>query len=153
MGINIHLEKTLSPNEVDIVATGPILKEAPAVVKGIVFKTDIKDAAILLCNDEIAFKWYSYLLITKGYGCVCTVVAVEELYRVNKCFEKTKGFFERKIGLNMQSPKEVGGVGSFSLKSVFKKGTTLYVGEAAGLQDFLWGFGMRFAVTSGYLAA
>lgn len=153
LGINIHLEKTLSPNEVDIVATGPILKEAPAVVKGIVFKTDIKDAAILLCNDEIAFKWYSYLLITKGYGCVCTVVAVEELYRVNKCFEKTKGFFERKIGLNMQSPKEVGGVGSFSLKSVFKKGTTLYVGEAAGLQDFLWGFGMRFAVTSGYLAA
>jgi flavin-dependent dehydrogenase len=153
LGINIHFEETRSPNEVDIVATGPILEEVPAVVKGIVFKTDVKDAAIVLCNDEFAFKGYSYLLITKGYGCLCTVVTVDELYRVNRCFEKTKAFFARRIGLNMQSPKEVGGVGSFSPKSVYKKGTTLYVGEAAGLQDLLWGFGMRFAVTSGYLAA
>lgn len=153
LGINIHFKETLSPNEVDIVATGPILKEAPAVVKGIIFKTNAEDVAIVLCNDEFAFKGYSYLLITKGYGCVCTVVAVDGLYRINKYFEKTKEFFVRKIGLSMRLPREVGGLGSFSLKNVFKEGTTLYVGEAAGLQDFLWGYGMRFAVTSGYLAA
>ncbi len=29
----------------------------------------------------------------------------------------------------------------------------MYVGEAAGLQDFLFGFGMRFAFASGYIAA
>ncbi|MFO0753773.1 MAG: hypothetical protein U0411_10680, partial [Thermodesulfovibrionales bacterium] len=29
----------------------------------------------------------------------------------------------------------------------------LYVGESAGFQDFLWGFGMRYAIRSGYLAA
>ena len=29
----------------------------------------------------------------------------------------------------------------------------LCVGEAAGLQDFLWGFGMRYALRSGFLAA
>ncbi|MBI4813231.1 MAG: NAD(P)/FAD-dependent oxidoreductase [Methanobacterium sp.] len=29
----------------------------------------------------------------------------------------------------------------------------LYVGEAAGIQDLLWGFGIRSAVTSGFLAA
>jgi flavin-dependent dehydrogenase len=29
----------------------------------------------------------------------------------------------------------------------------LYTGEAAGLQDFLWGFGMRYAINSGYYAA
>ena len=28
-----------------------------------------------------------------------------------------------------------------------------YVGEAGGLQDFMWGFGMRYAITSGALAA
>ena len=153
LSIKMHFEETRSPNEVDIVATGSILKEVPAVVKGIVFKTDVKDAAIVLCNDKFALKGYSYLLVTKGYGCLCTVCTVDEPYRVNRCFEKTKAFFEGRIGLNMRSPKEVGGVGSFSPKSVYKKGTTLYVGEAAGLQDFLWGFGMRFAVTSGYLAA
>ena len=35
----------------------------------------------------------------------------------------------------------------------FKNGASLYVGEAAGLQDFLFGFGMRYAFASGYLAA
>ena len=29
----------------------------------------------------------------------------------------------------------------------------IYVGESAGFQDALWGFGIRFAVLSGYLAA
>ena len=28
-----------------------------------------------------------------------------------------------------------------------------YVGEAGGLQDFMWGFGMRYAITSGVYAA
>jgi uncharacterized protein YqgQ len=152
LGVKIHFEKTLSPDEVDVVATGPILKEVPAVAKGIIFKTDIKDTAILVLNDGLAFKGYSYLLITKGYGCMGTGV-FDELGRVNDCFEKTKEFFVKKLDLDIQSPKDFGGVGSFSLKNVFKKGTTLYVGESAGLQDFLWGFGMRFAIKSGYLAA
>ena len=29
----------------------------------------------------------------------------------------------------------------------------LYTGEAAGLQDVLWGFGMRYAVISGFCAS
>ena len=46
----------------------------------------------------------------------------------------------------------MGGVGSFSMKKVIK-GSALFAGEAAGLQDFFWGFGTRIATTSGYLAA
>lgn len=150
-GVNINFQKTLSPNEVDIVAIGPNPKEVPGVVKGIIFRTNVKDTAIIAFNDRLAFKGYSYLLIAKRYGCMCTVV-LDEVYRVNACFEKTKEFFAKKLNLDIRPLKDVGGVGSFSLKNV-KKGTTLYVGEAAGLQDFLWGFGMRFAITSGYLAA
>jgi flavin-dependent dehydrogenase len=152
LGVKIHFENVLSPNEVDIVATGPIFEGVLGVVKGIIFKTNVKDTAMLVFNDELAFKGYSYLFITKGYGCMCTVV-LNELSRVNNCFERTKEFFVKKLNIDIQSPKDVGGVGSFSLRNVFKKGTTLYVGESAGLQDFLWGFGMRFAITSGYLAA
>jgi flavin-dependent dehydrogenase len=29
----------------------------------------------------------------------------------------------------------------------------LYIGESAGFQDCLWGFGMKYAILSGYLAA
>jgi flavin-dependent dehydrogenase len=152
LGVKIHFETTLSPDEVDVVATGPIFDEAQGVVKGIIFKTDVKDMAIVVFNDELAFKGYSYLVTTKGYGCMCTVV-FNEVSRVNDCFQRTKEFFVKKLNTDIQSSKDVGGLGSFSLKNVFKEGTTLYVGESAGLQDFLWGFGMRFATTSGYLAA
>ncbi len=54
---------------------------------------------------------------------------------------------------DIQEPKHAGGVGHFSLQNTFQKGKQRYVGEAAGLQDFLWGFGIRTAITSGYLAA
>ncbi len=152
LGVNIHFQETLAQNEVNIVAIGPNVKEAVGLVKGIVFKTDIKDTAMILFNDKLAFKGYSYLLVLKGYGCLCTVVRLDDAHRINSYFERTKEFFLKKIGFQIRPIREVGGFGSFSLKNV-KKGVTLYVGEAAGLQDFILGFGMRFALASGYLAA
>jgi flavin-dependent dehydrogenase len=152
LGVNIHFQETLSPNEADIVAIGPKINEAVGLVKGIIFKTDIKDTAIIAFNDKLAFKGYAYLLITKKYGCLCTVVRLDDAHRINLYFKRTQEFFLTKIGFEIQLIREVQGIGSFSLKK-FKKGNTLYVGEAAGLQDFLLGFGMRFAFQSGYLAA
>jgi len=151
-GVNIHFQETLAQNEANIVATGPIVNEAVGMVKGIVFKADVEDTAILAFNDKLAFKGYSYLLVMKGYGCLCTVVTIDEASRINWYFERTKEFFLKKISSQIQTIREVQGIGSFSLKNV-KKGVTLLIGEAAGLQDFLWGFGMRFAFASGYLAA
>ncbi|MEJ2689531.1 MAG: hypothetical protein P8130_06190, partial [Deltaproteobacteria bacterium] len=39
------------------------------------------------------------------------------------------------------------------LHPLFAKESRLFVGEAAGIQDLLWGFGMRTAMRSGFLAA
>ena len=151
-GVNLHFQKTLCSSEADIVASGPNPKEVVGFVKGITFRTNIKDTAIVAFNDKLAFKGYSYLLVTKGYGCLCVVVRLDEVSQISEYFEKTKEFFVEKFNLDTRSPKEVGGFGSFSLGN-FRKGKTLYVGESAGLQDFLWGFGIRFAIKSGYLAA
>jgi flavin-dependent dehydrogenase len=151
-GVNIHFQRTILPTEADVVATGPFPKEIVGVVRGITFRTSLKDVAIVAFNDRLAFKGYSYLLVTKGYGCMCAVVRRHEMSRANEYFEKTKEFFVKQFNLDPQPSKEVGGVGSFSLKNV-REGNTLYTGEAAGLQDFWWGFGMRLAITSGYLAA
>jgi len=151
-GVNIHFHETIDQNEANIVATGPNVNEAVGIVKGIVFNTDIKDTVIIAFNDKMAFKGYSYLLVMHGYGCLCTVVRRDDAWRIDRYFERTNEFFLKKIGFQTQHIKNVGGIGSFSLKKV-KKGATLYVGEAAGLQDFLLGFGMRFAFASGYLAA
>jgi flavin-dependent dehydrogenase len=151
LGVNLHFNSKLSQKEADIVATGPAFKEAMGIVKGIVFNTDVADTAVVVFNNKLAFKGYSYFLVTKKYGCMCTVV-FDELWRVNECYEKTKEFFMKERKLKIVSFKEVAGYGSFSLR-IARKRTDLPIGEAAGLQDFLGGFGMRFAITSGFLAA
>ena len=58
------------------------------------------------------------------------------------------------INIDLQQAKEFGGFGNFFLPSITTgKDNILYVGENAGFQDALWGFGIRHALTSGYLAA
>jgi flavin-dependent dehydrogenase len=108
--------------------------------------------AVGIVNDEFAYHAYSYLLVANGYACLCTVVA-RDFAKLEPCFEKTREYFVKKYKLKINSSQAVGGVGSFSLNGPYKKGKTLFVGEAAGIQDFLAGFGMRTALTSGYLAA
>ncbi len=138
--------------DADIIATGPFMTGVPGVVKGIIFKTDMQDIAIVLFNNKVAPYAYSYLSVIKGYGCMCAFV-MRDLNKIGECFERTKQMFNSIKAINIEEPQAVGGVGSFSLKGTFKKGKSLTVGEAAGLQDFLWGFGMRYALVSGYLAA
>lgn len=151
-GVNIRFGETIPLEEADIIATGPISKEIFAVDKGIIFQTKYQDTNIFLVNDEAAYKGYSYLLITKGYGCLCTVL-FDKFERLDDCFEVTKKTFAESIPFDVQDPVPVAGIGCFSTKNIFQEGRSLYVGEAAGLQDLMWGFGIRTAVKSGYLAA
>ena len=151
-GVQIHFNQAISDEEADIVATGPRSKEVFAVDKGIVFETSHEDINIFLVNDDAAYKGYAYLLITNGYGCLCTVL-FEQFPRLDDSFEKSKQIFADLVPLDIRNPRAVAGVGCFSTKNLFQQGQTLYVGEAAGIQDLLWGFGIRTAVQSGYLAA
>lgn len=151
-GITIHFKSSLSPDNAQIIATGPNYQELWSADRGIVFKTSMQDTFAGVINNQVAYKGYSYLLVTKGYGCLCTCI-FDQLSRLNECFERTKKTFSKLYKLDIQNPKSVGGVGSFSSKNIFEKNGKLYIGEAAGIQDFLLGFGIRNAITSGYLAA
>ena len=53
----------------------------------------------------------------------------------------------------MTDPRAHGGVGNFRIPERATSGIHPVVGELAGFQDTLWGFGMRHAVLSGILAA
>lgn len=149
-GVKIHFEESIP--DADIVATGPISEHVVGTVKGITFKTDLEDTAAVLFDNEAAFKGYAYLLVTNGYGCMSTVL-LDNLKTVNSCFERTKEIFSDIYEFNIEEPKKCGGVGCFTIKKRFKEGNTLFVGEAAGLQDLFLGFGMKYAITSGFLAA
>ena len=67
--------------------------------------------------------------------------------------ERTVDFFREKTGLEMRDPKTFGGYANFRLPRTGVQGGHLVVGEQAGFQDALAGFGMRYALRSGILAA
>jgi flavin-dependent dehydrogenase len=150
-GVNIKFGETAPIDEVDIVATGPDPKFKFAVGRGLTFKTDHENLAVGLVNNYHAFKGYSYLLISNGCGCIATVL-FENFGDLNKYFKRTLDAFLVKYDLKMEDPCKFAGYGSFSNK-IMNNENKIFVGETAGFQDLLWGFGIRNAVKSGYIAA
>ena len=150
-GVNIKFGESAPIDKVDIVATGPDPKFKFAVGRGLTFKTDHENLAVGLVNNYHAFKGYSYLLISNGCGCIATVL-FENFGNLNKYFNRTMDAFLVKYDLKMEDPYKFAGYGSFSNK-ISKNKDKIFVGETAGFQDLLWGFGIRNAVKSGYIAA
>ena len=148
-GVEIRFKKTIPESKADIIAYGP--KKAIAKAYGINFKTKSEDGTTVLLSDKAAFKGYSYLLIYDKRASLCSVV-FREHQKIKKYFEYTKKYFE-KLGVKIKNSKKIGGIGYFHFPPLLSRNKTIYIGEAAGLQDFLWGFGMRIATTSGYLGA
>ncbi len=134
-----------------IVGTGP--KAADAIARGIVFKTSHPDFSAGFLDNRIAPKAYAYLLVNDRKATFATCLFQN--------FPKEKIFFQRAlesmrsvIDIDIRDPKEFGGYVNFFLNPPpVKNDGILYVGENAGFQDALWGFGLRYAMLSGYLAA
>ena len=144
---NSRLEKVKGAG---ILAIGP--KAADAIAVGYHFDTSMEDGFWVICNDELAPKGYAYLLVMNGKGtvksCMFSGFKQEKLY-----VERTVAAFQKLVGLEMQNPRAHGGVGNFHIPQSAYGGRHPLVGERAGFQDTLWGFGMRLAITSGILAA
>lgn len=152
MGVHIRFRQTLPASEADIVATGPRGRRIFAIDRGIVFDTDSSDMVVVLLDDDAAPKGYAYLLVTGGYGCLCTML-FEDFPSVHERLVRAREILADRRGVRIRGPRPVGGVGHFALARELRSGKALHVGEAAGLQDLLWGFGMRTAMRSGILAA
>lgn len=133
-----------------IIATGP--SRVNVLARGMIFKTDMEDMVTNIVDDNVAPKGYAYLIIHKGTGTLATVL-YRDFKKARECFEKTVEGFNKVISLAIKDKKEFGGFGNFFFDRPVYENGIYYVGEAAGLQDCLWGFGMRYAVVSGYLAA
>jgi flavin-dependent dehydrogenase len=67
--------------------------------------------------------------------------------------QQTVRFFRERVGLQMRNPRGFGGFANFRLPRTAVQGGHAVVGEQAGFQDALAGFGMRYALRSGLLAA
>jgi len=151
-GVEIHFNTTIKPERADIIASGPKIGRVSVADRGIVFKTTMANTATAIINNDLAHKGYSYLLVVNGYACLCSCV-FGETEKLTECFHRTKTYFVKKYSLQIVDAKPVGGIGFFTINNIWQKEKSRFVGEAAGIQDFLAGFGMRTAFQSGYLAA
>ncbi len=133
-----------------VVATGP--KSADAIAKGIVFSTSHEDAAITFVDNRIAPKAYAYLLINGGKATFATCL-FEDFKNERNYFESALERMKGSVEIDIRDLNEFGGFVNFFFKPATKGDRFWYVGESAGFQDGLWGFGMRYAMMSGYLAA
>ena len=150
-GVEIHFGKRIDKiGPKTITAIGP--KGADAIAKGVTFTTDLPDQSIGIFDDRLSPGAYSYFLVCRGRATLATVLA-RDYTEVNNCFDKTLKAYRDLLSFEMKNPREFGGYGNFFLWPREEHGGHLYVGESAGFQDFLWGFGMRYAMMSGYLAA
>lgn len=133
-----------------IVAHGPRRPDVIAV--GYVFDTALDDAAFAVASDDLAPKGYAYLLIAGGRATMASCM-FEDFHNERIYLERTASFFRRTLGVEPTSPRRFGGFGNVYGQPAPHRGNMLYVGEAAGFQDPLFGFGIRYALTSGQLAA
>ena len=138
------------PCEAAIRAHGP--GGSGTVAVGYVFDTDMPDGVFGVLSDRLAPKGYAYLLIHRGHGTIAACL-FDEFDEEKRCLDRTLEFFERRVGLRMRGPRHFGGTGQFRLTRSACNNGVLLAGEAAGFQDALWGFGIRYALLSGCLAA
>lgn len=149
-GAELHFDSPAARlPEGGIVTEGP--HRADAIAAGYLFETDMADAAYAALSDELAPKGYAYLLICNGRGTLASCL-FDDFHRERDYVERCRVFFEEHTGVRLKNPRRFGGGGNFSLPRRAHKGTILYAGEAAGFQDPLFGFGMRWALLSGAAA-
>ncbi len=151
LGVEVRFKSRLRHIEGEgILAAGP--RAADAIAVGYHFETDMAEGYWAICDDDLAPQGYAYLLVMKGKGtvksCMFSGFKQEKLY-----VERTLEAFKRLVGLEMKNPQPHGGSGNFRIPRSAYSGPHPLVGEQAGFQDTLWGFGMRLAISSGVLAA
>jgi flavin-dependent dehydrogenase len=150
-GVEVSLgDRVDTPEGPAVLAAGPHVADAIAV--GYTFETDLADGAFLALDNRLAPLGYAYLLVQSGRGTIASCMFTGFKQQAQHV-ARTVAFFREKLGLVMQNPQPFGGFANFRLPRTAMQGGHPVIGEQAGFQDALAGFGMRYALRSGLLAA
>lgn len=152
-GVNIlwgqKLEKIKS--HYTIVGAGP--KAADAIAKGIIFETSFEDTFIGFLDNKIAPHAYAYLIVNNGKATFATCL-FKDFKNANVYYQRALQTLNSVIDIDINSAEEFGGYINFFTEPVISRNKRiLYVGENSGFQDALWGFGIKYAMLSGFNAA
>lgn len=143
-------DRATTVNDPTVLAIGP--RTADAIAAGYVFQTDRPDGNWIAFDNTLAPLGYAYLLIHQGRGTVASCMFTGFKHQAEHV-ARTVAYFREHAGLEMCNPRPFGGFANFRLPRTAVQGGHLVIGEQAGFQDALAGFGMRYALRSGILAA
>jgi flavin-dependent dehydrogenase len=150
-GAIVRFGSRLATEDADIVATGPASPDGLA--REMTWHTDEPERIDVFFDHKLAPGGYFYLFILDGFatfGCaiVADFKAIDDYFEHSMAAAQTLHRFiipeQRRTGYSYMN---------FHLKQRATNGHACYVGEAAGFQDYLFGLGIRYALTSGHLAA
>ena len=150
-GVNIIFNSRLAADDAHIVATGPASPDGLA--REMTWETNDEERIDVYFDHKLSPGGYSYLFILDGIATFgCAIVA--DFKRIDDYFAHSIASAQRIRNFHVPPNARVGySYMNFHLKQRATNGTSVFVGEAAGFQDYLFGLGIRYALTSGNLAA
>ena len=150
-GAKVIFNSRLTFEEADIVAIGPVTPDGLA--KEITWATNDPERVDVFFNHHYSPGGYSYLFILDGiatFGCAI----VSDFRRIDDYFDHSVAHARKIHNFKVPAEHRTGySYMNFHLKATSTANGTPFVGEAAGFQDYLFGLGIRYALTSGNLAA
>lgn len=149
-GVQFVFGEARKPGQVDIYAAGP--RRADAYAHGFTFSTSAPDGVYLLLGKAIAPLGYAYGIVWNGRGTLAAAFKPpmgDPQTMVDRLAERWQAATHSSI-TGMQ---KFASYGNHARRPRLSEQGSLLVGEAAGWQDALFGFGMNFALRSGVLAA
>lgn len=152
-GVEFRYGRRVRPSELAgpvIVAAGP--RGTQGVVVGIVASTSHADQVVAIASERLAPRGYAYCVIWSGRATIATVL-VRDFRQAWLCLAEARRALATMGLSDFRAMCRFGGRAHVSATGPLAEGSRSYVGEAAGLQDYLFGFGLRYAFLSGHLAA
>lgn len=151
-GAELRLGERFEPGTADIDATGPQSTRRMCVETGIHFRTRSSDVAAALVARDATPYGYAYLLVRDGRGSLSTV-RFDGQPVTRQQLETCARLLTRHVPVDIREARPAAGYGSYIMSGQLRRSGSWAIGESAGLQDFVWGFGIRRALESGALAA
>ncbi|MEP0775625.1 MAG: NAD(P)-binding protein [Acidobacteriota bacterium] len=141
-----------APERVDVVATGP--RQADGVAKEVVFSSDLQDTVAVLFDPLLTPSGYAYLFCLGGHA-TFGVAQVRGIAGLARARDAAWARFREVFGaFRVERLHDGGQFMNFCIPAHLSgRDGRWYVGEAAGVQDYLFGLGNRLALRSAGLVA
>ncbi|HTT09644.1 MAG TPA: NAD(P)-binding protein [Burkholderiaceae bacterium] len=151
LGVRMRLGETLPRECADVWAVG-MPRRGFFLDAGITFRTTQPDRVAILVDHRVTPKACAYLIVADGIATLA-VLLTRQFKRARRLLDAAVDAFQRERPFDMFDVRLQSGFGG-GVRALRAQGVApIVVGEAAGFLDYLWGFGIRYAMSSGVLAA